>query len=102
MIRTEGLRVLSFNVAKNYLLIDTLLNICTDKYDVIFIQEPAWQTIRQAPSTTNIDGDDVTGAPRHPVWVSMVRPPDNDGPPPGSWLMSLVDWPHYVPLCAVI
>ena len=48
---------------------------------MIFIQEPAWQTIRQAPSTTNVDGDDVTGEPRHPVWVSMVRPPDDDGPP---------------------
>ena len=70
------IRVLSFNVARNFLLVDSLLNICVNEYDIIFLQEPAWQVIRMAPSTVSREGDDVIGAPRHPMWTMMVRPPD--------------------------
>ncbi len=69
------IRVLSFNVAKNFLLVDSLLNICVNNYDIIFLQEPAWQMIRMAPSSVSREGDDVVGAPRHPQWTMMVRPP---------------------------
>ena len=70
------IRVLSFNVARNFLLVDSLLNICVDEYDIIFLQEPAWQVIHMAPSTVSREGDDVVGAPRHPMWTMMVRPPE--------------------------
>ena len=70
------IRVLSFNVARNFLLVDSLLNICVNEYDIIFLQEPAWQVIRMAPSTVSREGDDVIGAPRHPMWTMMVRPPN--------------------------
>ena len=73
------IRVISFNVAKNFLLVDSLLNLCVNKFDIIFLQEPAWRTIRMAPSTVSCEGDEVVGAPRHPQWQMMVRPP-----PPGE------------------
>ena len=73
------IRVISFNVAKNFLLVDSLLNLCVNEFDIIFLQEPAWRTIRMAPSTVSREGDEVVGAPRHPQWQMMVRPP-----PPGE------------------
>ena len=80
--RPEEIRVLSFNVAKNFLLVDSLLNRFVNEYDIIFLQEPAWQVVRMAPSTTNVDGDDVIGMPRNPAWSMLVRPPEPDQPPP--------------------
>ena len=61
--RPEEIRVLSFNVAKNFLLVDSLLNRFVNDYDIIFLQEPAWQVVRMALSTTNVDGDDMIGMP---------------------------------------
>ena len=55
--------MLSFNVAKKILLVDSILNRFVNDYDIIFFQEPAWQVVRMAPSTTNVDGDDVIGTP---------------------------------------
>ena len=36
------LRILSFNVAKNYTLLDTLLESEKDNFDIVFVQEPPW------------------------------------------------------------
>ncbi len=71
--------MLSFNVAKNFLLVDSLLNLLVNEFDILFLQEPAWRTICMAPSTVSREGDEVVGAPRHPSWTMMVRPP-----PPGQ------------------
>ena len=81
MSHNGTIRILSFNVAKNFLLVDTLLSRFVNDYDLIFLQEPAWQVVRMAPSTSNREGDDVVGAPRHPAWNMMVRPPLLDQPP---------------------
>src|SRR5687767_13134606 len=70
----SGLRILTFNVAKNFGWIDTLLQICNNKFDIIFFQEPAWRIIRTAPSTRSREGEDVVGAPNHPDWLTIVRP----------------------------
>ena len=73
--KRRELRVVTFNIAKSYELCDVLLESCKDKYDVIFLQEPPWRTIRTAPSASSKEGDPVMGAPKHPAWTSMTRKP---------------------------
>ena len=69
------------HLAKNYMYLDVLLETLYKDFDVLFVQEHPWHTIRQAPSSSNKEGEDVTGAPLHPEWLYMVRPPDNDQAP---------------------
>ncbi|KAF5342387.1 hypothetical protein D9611_001697 [Ephemerocybe angulata] len=73
------IRVLSFNIAKNYAYLDIIQDRLKDEFNILFIQEPPWQTIRQAPSTVSKEGADVIGAPHHPNWLCMARLPE-----PGS------------------
>ena len=65
----RGIRVLTFNIAKHYMHLDVVLETLKDDFDVLFIQEPPWQTIRRAPSAYNKEGAEVIGAPRHPHWI---------------------------------
>jgi len=81
VVRTKDIRVYSHNVAKNYMYLDVLLKTLYNDFDVLFVQKPPWRTIRQAPSSSNKEGDDVIGAPMHPEWLYMVRPPQNDQAP---------------------
>jgi len=81
VVRNKDIRVYSHNVAKNYMYLDVLLETLYNDFDVLFVQEPPWRTIRQAPSSSNKEGDDVIGAPMHPEWLYMVRPPQNDQAP---------------------
>src|SRR6188768_2871233 len=74
----SAVRVFSQNVAKNALHVDALLSELRNKFDVIFLQEPPWRAIRRVPSTTNRLGDEIVGAPKHPDWLTVVRPPIND------------------------
>ena len=76
--RAPGLRILSFNVAKSFVHMDTLLQTCRRKFDIIFFQEPSWRVIRMAPSTCMKDGEDVVGAPKHPDWLTIVRSSGHD------------------------
>lgn len=69
----KGLRIITFNVAKNFGHMDTLLQTCKNRFDIILFQEPSWRLIRKAPSTHNREGDDVVGAPSHPDWLTIVR-----------------------------
>jgi len=46
-------------------------------YDILFIQEPPWNFIRFAPSTTASEGNEVVGAPIHPDWTQVVRFPQD-------------------------
>ena len=68
-----GVRILSFNVAKNFSYMDTVLQTCKNRFDIIFFQEPSWRLIRKAPSAHNREGEDVVGAPSHPDWLTIVR-----------------------------
>ncbi|KAF5340738.1 hypothetical protein D9611_007373 [Ephemerocybe angulata] len=56
------IRILSFNIAKNYAYLDITLDRLKDEFNILFIQEPPWQTIRQAPMVSK-EGADVIGAP---------------------------------------
>ncbi|KXN91594.1 hypothetical protein AN958_00359, partial [Leucoagaricus sp. SymC.cos] len=71
------IRVFSQNINHNYLHVDYVLEALKDTYDILFFQELLWRTIRQTVSTTSKGGDNVMGAPKHPDWLYMVRPPTN-------------------------
>jgi len=77
----SAVRVFSQNVAKNALHVDALLSELRNKFDVIFLQEPPWRVIHRVPSTTNRQGDEIVGAPKHPDWLTVVRPLTNDEAP---------------------
>ena len=74
----RGIRVLYFNIAKNYTYLDVILDQLKDDFDVLCIQEPPWQLIRRAPSAKNPEGEEVMGAPINPAWTMMVRHPGNN------------------------
>ena len=78
---SNQIRCLSFNVAKNYSHVDVLLAELQFQYDIIFVQEPPWQTIRHAPSAFDKEGTAITGAPRSPGWTTMVRTPEKGSRP---------------------
>ncbi|KXN83940.1 hypothetical protein AN958_00791 [Leucoagaricus sp. SymC.cos] len=67
----RDVRIFSQNVNRNYGHIDMLLDNIKDSFDVIFLQEPPWRTIRQTVSVTLPEGDDVVGTPKHPDWLYM-------------------------------
>jgi len=74
----SAVRVFCQNVAKNALHVDTLLSKLRNKFDILFLQEPPWRAIHRVPSTTNRQGDKIVGAPKHPDWLTVVRPPTNN------------------------
>src|SRR5690349_20370218 len=74
-------RILSHNVNRSYSHVDVLLERNKDAFDVLFLQEPPWNRIRAAPSTRSKEGKAVVGAPNHPDWLAIVRPPDSDEAP---------------------
>jgi hypothetical protein len=55
-------------------LTESILETQKDEFDIIFLQEPPWNTIHNAPSTTEPLGDEVVGAPIYPEWLYMVHP----------------------------
>src|SRR6188768_4008648 len=76
-----GIRVFLQNVNKNRLHLDMLLELCKNDFDIIFVQEPPWSLICHAPSAQDVEGEQVIGAPNHPDWLAIVRPPDPGLPP---------------------
>jgi hypothetical protein len=68
------LRIVSFNIAKNYDILNVLLERECNHFDVLCIQEPPWRLIRHAPSTVSREGTEVVGAPRHPQWLCLAPP----------------------------
>ena len=74
---TNIIRIYSQNVWKNYVLVDSLLEFQKDLYNILFIQEPPWNFIQFAPSTSSPGGQEVVGAPIHPEWTQVVRFPQD-------------------------
>jgi len=77
----SAVQVFCQNAAKNVLHVDALLSELRNEFDIIFLQEPPWQAIHRVPSTTNRQGDEIVGAPKHPDWLKVVHPPTNDEAP---------------------
>ena len=70
----KELKIFSQNIQKNNFIINTILEVNQD-FDIIFIQEPLWMTIRNIPSTTNAKGTPLIDVPNHPNWLTFVRDP---------------------------
>jgi len=77
----KDLKIFSQNIQKNNFLINTILEV-NQSFDIIFIQEPSWTTIRSIPSSMNYEGIPLVGIPNHPNWLTFAREPcsTNDFP----------------------
>ena len=78
----EWVKIFSQNVQKNSVHVEALLVRHSNNYDIIFIQEPPHHEIRKAPSSSNVEGEAVIGAPMHPEWLYLVRPQKPNERPP--------------------
>ena len=77
----RNLKILSQNVCKNSLVINTILET-QNHFDIILIQEPPWSEIYKILSTTSCDGEPLMGTCHHPNWIAFARTPSsgNDFP----------------------
>ena len=70
----KDFKIFSQNVWKNNFLINTILEV-NQNFDIIFIQEPSWTTIRTIHSSVNCEGILLVSIPNHPNWLIFVREP---------------------------
>ena len=70
----KNIKILSQNVCKNLLIVNTLLETQT-QFDIILIQEPPWFEICKVPSSSNSKGDSLMGIYHHPNWITFARFP---------------------------
>ena len=68
----KDLKVFLQNVWKNNFLINTILEV-NYNFDIIFIQEPSWMTLRTIPSLENLESIPLFGVPSHPNWLTSAR-----------------------------
>ena len=60
----SDLKKFSQNVRKNNLIINIILKLKVD-FDIVFIQELLWSTIRSLPSSDNCEGEPLVGVANH-------------------------------------
>ena len=72
----RNLNILSQNVRKNHLIINTILET-QSQFNIILIQEPPWSVIHQVPSTVNSEGENFIGTVHHPNWLLFTINPVN-------------------------
>jgi len=70
----KDLKIFSQNVRKNNFLINTILEV-NQNFDIIFIQEPSWMTIRTISSLVNCEDIPLVGIPNHPNWLTFTKEP---------------------------
>ena len=77
----KDLKIFSQNVRKNNFVINTILET-NNNFDIIFIQELSWTTIRSISSSADSKGVPLVGVINHPNWLVFARKPDitNDCP----------------------
>ena len=77
----KSLKILSQNVCKNTLIVQTHLETQKD-YNIILIQEPPWSEIRKVLSLSNSEGNPLISTSHHPSWIMFGRTPvdSNDSP----------------------
>ena len=72
----DNLNILSQNVCKNHLIVNTILK--TQSYfDIILIQKLPWSVIRQIPSNANSEGENLIGTIHYPNWILFTTNPVN-------------------------
>ena len=69
----EKIKIYSQNVHKNNSIINTILET-QSFFDVIFIQESSWSSIKSIPSFTNCEGNELVGVSNHPNWMVFSKP----------------------------
>jgi len=57
---------------------DTILEIYTNKYNIIFIQEPSWTLIQHIPSLESKTRQSIFGVPNYLAWLQLTRIPTQD------------------------
>ena len=72
----NDLKIFSQNIWKNNLIVNTVLEV-NSNFDIIFIQEPFWSTIRFIPSSSNCEGESLVGVANHPNWLTFTRVSDS-------------------------
>ena len=74
-------RIFCQNVNRNVTLLESILALSIDDFDIIFIQEPPWHLARLALSGSNAKGDPVIGTTIHSDWGLIVQSSDfqNEG-----------------------
>ena len=70
------------------MLVDTFLESQKDYYDIFFIQEPLWDFIYYALSTTLLEGNKVVSIPIYLDWIQVVQPPKDSEDVP--WIMTFI------------
>jgi len=70
----KNLKIFSQNVRKNNFLINTVLEV-NQSFDIIFIQELSWTTLRTIPVSENCEGVPLVGISNHPNWLTFAREP---------------------------
>ena len=77
----KDLKVFLQNVRKNNVLINTVLKV-NYNFDIIFIQELLWTTLRTIPSSENLEGIPLLGVSSHPNWLIFAKElcSSNDSP----------------------
>ena len=77
----KDLKIFLQNVRKNNIIINTILEV-NHNFNIIFIQEPSWTTVRSIPSSKNREGVSLIGVTNHPNWLTFTRESDvkNDYP----------------------
>jgi len=68
----KNLKILSQNVRKNSLIVNTLLET-HNQFDIILIQEPPWSEICKIPSSIDCEGESLMETNHHPNWISFAR-----------------------------
>ena len=72
----KNLKILSQNVRKNHLIINTILET-QSHFDIILIQELPWSIICKVPSTSSSKGENFVETIYHPNWLLFAINPMN-------------------------
>jgi len=77
----KNLNIFSQNVQKNNVLINTVLEV-NYHFNIIFIQESSWTTLRTISNSENSEGILLLDVPSHPNWLTFARElcSSNDSP----------------------
>jgi hypothetical protein len=67
----ETLQIYCQNVGHKHIWTINLLEWMKSRFDILFLQEPVWATVRYTASLTEKDGVPVKGPPIHPDWISL-------------------------------
>jgi hypothetical protein len=67
----ETLQIYCQNVGRKHNWTINLLEWMKSRFDILFLQEPPWATVRYTASLTEKDGVPIKGPLIHPDWISL-------------------------------